>query len=158
MKTYLKKTAILLFMSLIMMGCGNKNQNQPQGESEEANVKKLELTCYNSQTEEHIEKESSEDDAISYFTALPQAEDTFLTVVINEAQAIQFMWKEEGKCLVEITNDSEDMVFMQRYATAEEALEMLKTAYIGDVNNLKGFTPVPVMEKTLDEVLGIEEE
>lgn len=158
MKTYLQKTGIFLFISLVMVACGNKNQSQSQGESEEASVKKLELTCYNSQTEEHIEKECSEDDAISYFSALPQAEDTFLMVVVNEAQAIQFMWVEEGKCLVEITNDSEDMVFMQRYATPEEALEILKTAYIGDVNNLKGFAPVPVMEKTLNEVLGIEEE
>lgn len=91
-------------------------------------------------------------DAQNLLDKLPSFDGNFLSIVFNSKQAIQFIYQED-KWLAEITNDSVLRVFNQRYVTKSEALEMIKEAYIGDVNKLQGFTPVSIMTETLDDVI-----
>lgn len=56
-------------------------------------------------------------------------------------------------CLAEITNDSDERIYMQCYASAEECINMIKETYNGDSNKLEGLLPVPIMGKTLDDIL-----
>lgn len=116
--------------------------------------KLLKIRYYNNLTEEDHEATESMEDAIHFFNKLASTPDfySFLTVTFSEVQSIQFAWQ-NGKWLVEITNTDKERVFRQRYATPEECVKMIETAYTGDPNKLDGFVDVPIMTKTLDEVL-----
>lgn len=100
-----------------------------------------------------IEKKCTEEETIGYFREMPKDNFSFLTITFSKTQAIQFAWQTEENCLVEITNDGNDRIFMQRYASAEECIDIIKATYKGDPNKAEGFLPVPIMEKTLDDVL-----
>lgn len=146
----MNKYLISIFVLFLAVSCNKKSQEQNVNQSGE---KLVNISYCNYQTDELIEEDCTEKQAIDYFKKLPKTDDSFISIGFNDKQVIQFVWERNGKCLAEITNDGLDRVFMQRYATVDECIEMIKTAYNGDPNNLQGFVPVPIMEKTLDEVL-----
>jgi len=91
--------------------------------------------------------------AIDVFEQMVWSESTFMTVFMNEINMLQIMLYDD-RFVVEITNDSEDMVFHQKYATDEECRQLLMESIETDnIAFLDGFYAVPVHSKTLEDVV-----
>lgn len=80
---------------------------------------------------------------------------SFISIVVNEINVLQLTYQYD-KFMVEITNDSPDMIFHQKYVTEDEVKEMIKYFYEdGEITKdfLSGFYEVPICTKTLDKVI-----
>lgn len=151
----INKIPIIILICISILSCKNSN-NLPSKiypRANEIGETVLDITYCNYETEEYIEEDATMEEAISYFRALVRDYESFLTIGFNNTQVIQFVWEKNGKCLAEITNDGDERIYMQRYASTEECIDMIRYTYTGDPNTLPGFLPVPIMDKTLDEVL-----
>lgn len=93
-------------------------------------------------------------EALDLFNKMDWQDGAFLYFDINDIDVLQIMYLSEDKFLLEIANDSEDMVFLQRYASRQEAADMVRHFYeTRDSHTVSGFYTVPVNEKTLDQVM-----
>lgn len=98
--------------------------------------------------------ELSIEEVIDLFDKMHWQKDAFLYFEINEINTLQIMYLREDTFLLEITNDSEDMIFHQKYGTGQEALAIIKHFYeTRDADTVPGFYLVPINEKTLDQVM-----
>lgn len=145
---------LIFILSLFLFACQKNSEKEPQAGKVSADSQKMLRVIYCDYTSHN----QSEDcimlaDAQKLFDKLPASEGNFMSVVFNNRQSIQFI-SVKGRWLAEITNDSVPEVFNQLYITKPDGLEMIREAYIGDVNKLKGFTPVSIMKETLDDVRG----
>lgn len=151
-----KLIPIILFVCMSIISCNNQ-KSYPERiypRTNDAGKIVLDITFCNYPTDEYIEKDCTMEETVNYFSELAEDYESFLTIGFNNIQAIQFVWEKNGKCLAEITNDGNERIYMQRYASAEECKDLIISTYNGeDPNKLPGFLPVPVMEKTLDDVL-----
>lgn len=80
---------------------------------------------------------------------------SFISIVLNEINVFQLAYCND-KFMAEITNDSPDMIFHQKYVTEYEVKEMIKYFYEdGEITKdfLSGFYEVPICTKTLDKVI-----
>lgn len=97
---------------------------------------------------------------IDLFDSLNWNTDSFITVGISPTNAIQFMNESNDKFLVEITNDTEEpIVFHQKFANKEECKEIITSVLKSeklDSTFLSTFYKVPIMTKTLQEVMSEE--
>lgn len=93
-------------------------------------------------------------DTLDLFDKMDWQDSAFLYFDINAINTLQIMYLRENQFLLEITNDSEDMVFQQKYGTRQEALAIIQHFYeTQNANTVSGFYEVPVNEKTLDQVM-----
>jgi hypothetical protein len=93
-------------------------------------------------------------EAADLFSKMDWREGAFLYFDVNGVNLLQIMYLAQDKFLIEITNDSEDMVFQQKYGPATAALEMVLHFYeTQDIHTVSGFYEVPINEKTLDQVM-----
>jgi len=82
--------------------------------------------------------------------------DAFLYFPITGINLFQIMFHKENQFLVEITNDSNDMVFHQKYVSQSECKELIIKIFEKeslDSEILSGFYKVPIVSKTLDDVI-----
>lgn len=81
---------------------------------------------------------------------------SYITFPINEINLFQLLFEDTDKFIVEITTDSTDMVFYQKYASFKEVKGLIQYFFENkDVTKetLFGFYKVPICSKTLDEVI-----
>lgn len=92
--------------------------------------------------------------AFDLFKRMDWQDGAFLYFDINAINTFQIMYLRSGKFLLEITNDSEEMIFLQRYGTWNDATAMIMHFYeTQDTGAVTGFYEVPINEKTLDQVM-----
>jgi len=93
------------------------------------------------------------DEALDLFDKMDWKEGAFYYFDINTVNTLQ-LYRQSERFLVEITNDSDDMIFLQRYATREDARQWVShffgTDHLGD---LEGFYQVAINTTTLDKVM-----
>lgn len=116
----------------------------------------MKIVTYEDYTEYSGESELNIAQLLDLFEIMFWNESTFLYFPINEVNLLQIIGFKNEKYLVEITNDSDDMVFLQKYASKEECKQLIIHHYNSTKINLKGFFEVPVNTKTLDEVMNAE--
>lgn len=93
-------------------------------------------------------------EALDLFDKMDWQDGSFLYFDINDIDVLQIMYLSDDKFLLEIANDSEDMVFLQKYASRAEAADMIRHFFeTQDTHTVSGFYTVPVNEKTLDQVM-----
>lgn len=93
-------------------------------------------------------------EAADLFSKMDWQDGAFLYFNINAVNLLQIMYLMPDKFLIEITNDSEDMVFHQKYGSGSAALEMILHFYeTQEIHMVSGFYEVPINEKTLDQVM-----
>ena len=141
-------------MLSFIVSCNNRKiPDKKYPRTNEAGEIVLDITYCNYTTNEYIEKDCTMEEAVNYFYQLSKDTESFFTIGFSPTQAIQFVWDKKGLCLAEITNDGDERIYMQCYASTEACIDMIITTYTGDPNKLEGFFPVPIMEKTLDDVI-----
>lgn len=92
-------------------------------------------------------------EALTEFYELSDEMGTFFGIQTDNG-LIQFAWEDEDKWLVEVPNDSKNRKFLQRFATYDECVEIIKSIFEGVLPvNIKGLVHVKIMEETLSTVL-----
>ncbi len=91
---------------------------------------------------------------LDLFSRMDWQDGAFLYFEINTVNTLQIIYLKTEKFLLEITNDSEDMIFQQRYGTGNDAIALIRHFYeTQDAGTVTGFYEVPINEKTLDQVM-----
>lgn len=100
------------------------------------------------------ESELDAEQALNLFRSMEWRKGAFLSFDLNPVNSFQVMCQDDDKFLAEITNDSNEMIFLQKYASKQEAAELIAHFYTtNDIATVSGFHEVPVTSKTLDQVL-----
>lgn len=98
-------------------------------------------------------REVNLEQALEVFHNLEWSKNTFLYFPINDINLFQIMWKND-RFLLEITDDSDDMVYLQKYVGYDECKSILIHIFnTSEFQTLQGFYRVPVMTQTLDDVV-----
>lgn len=93
------------------------------------------------------------EEILDLFERLNWTKDTFMYFIINEVNTLQIAFRSTDKYLIEILNDSDGMVFPQKYATKQETISQIEYYYGTNEINTNGFYDVPVGNKTLDDII-----
>ncbi|RLJ77787.1 hypothetical protein [Pedobacter alluvionis] len=93
------------------------------------------------------------DQILDLFKSLNWQKSTFLYFDINETETFQIFYQEEALYLIEIANDSEDMVYLQKFADGEQAQSLIQYYFEHQVVSTDGFYAVPIETKTLSDVI-----
>lgn len=93
------------------------------------------------------------EEILDLFERLNWTKDTFMYFIINEVNTLQIAFRSTDKYLIEILNDSDGMVFPQKYATKQETISQIEYYYGTSEINTNGFYDVPVGNKTLDDII-----
>ena len=92
--------------------------------------------------------------AIDLFDQLVWKDGTFLYFDITDVNTFQLMQDKSGQLIAEITNDSYDMIFLQKFVTPVEARELIRFFYTSDEwQSLAGFYKVPINTTNLQKVM-----
>lgn len=114
-------------------------------------IKKISYEDYNGLTG-HFE--SSLEQALDIFRIMTWQDGSFLSLDINDVNVLQILFYKQMLFLVEITNDGDDMIYLQKYADSQQCEELLIYYFSSQsVSNTSGFYKVPIQAKTLDDVL-----
>ncbi len=100
--------------------------------------------------------ELTADQTVAAFDAIRWEDGSFITIAVNDTCVLQAYCEEPARLLAEVTNDSDPMVFHQKYVSAGEFRQMIRDVFgLAEANGafLDGFSPVDIMAETLDEVL-----
>ncbi|RBQ07058.1 hypothetical protein [Pedobacter miscanthi] len=114
------------------------------------NTKKIVYNDYDNLTGESF---LDMDQAFDLFGTLNWQKGTFLYFDINESETFQVFYQKEGLYLVEIANDSEDMVYLQKFADADQVRNLIQYYFEHQVVSTDGFYAVPIETKTLSDVM-----
>lgn len=100
------------------------------------------------------ESDLNQEQALDLLRVMEWRKGAFLYFDLNGTNTFQLMNEDDDKFLAEITNDSDDMIFRQKYVSKQEAAELITHFYgTDDAGTVSGFYEVPTMRKTLDQVL-----
>ncbi|KIA93777.1 hypothetical protein OC25_12080 [Pedobacter kyungheensis] len=114
------------------------------------NIKKIVYNDYeNFNGESFLELEQ----ALDLFQKLNWQKGTFLYFDVNPTETFQIFYQEEGLYLIEIANDSDDMIYLQKFAKEEEIQNLIQYYFEHQVVLNDGFYPVPIETKTLSDVI-----
>lgn len=117
----------------------------------------MKIFYYDAYKDEGIESkkttEASKERAIKYFFELTDFDGTFFGVINDEEKVVQFAWQDDNKWLVDIPYDIANYMSLQKYATYEKCVNIIKAVYSGTPpEKINGLTKVNIKENTLDEV------
>ena len=99
------------------------------------------------------ESELSLEKTLELFDLMVWDNDAFLCFPINEINLFQIMFRRQ-KFLVEITNDSDHMIFHQKYASEEECKEIISQFFMDNrIDALHDYYKVQIDRETLDQVI-----
>ncbi|OWK70938.1 hypothetical protein [Pedobacter sp. AJM] len=91
---------------------------------------------------------------LDLFGSMNWKEGTFLYFEINNINVLQLSYENDNRFLIEITNDGDEMIYLQKYATYEEAVELIEYYFENEeIGSTIGFYEVPINTKTLDDIL-----
>lgn len=93
------------------------------------------------------------DQTLDLFKSLNWQKGAFLYFDVNETEIFQIFYQEEGLYLIEIANDSDDMVYLQKFADTAEAQNLIQYYFENQVVLASGFYAVPIETKTLSDVI-----
>ena len=93
------------------------------------------------------------DQTLGLFITLKWQKGTFLYFDVNETETFQIFYQEEALYLIEIANDSEDMVYLQKFADGEQVQSLIQYYFEHQVVSTDGFYAVPIETKTLSDVI-----
>jgi hypothetical protein len=93
------------------------------------------------------------EETLAVFDNFSFTDNSFISLMIDEAHALQLLGIKD-KILAEITNDGEDMIYLQKYISLEEGRTLIIHFYASDeIEDLPGFYKVPIMLETLDKIM-----
>ncbi|MDR3287472.1 MAG: hypothetical protein LBT27_08510 [Prevotellaceae bacterium] len=144
------KTILMAIIAIILISCSNSKITD--------NMKDVTFEDYENYSGEKLSL--SLEQTIDLFDSMNWNTAVFLYFPITDTNLFQIMYNNENQFLVEITNDSDDMIYHQKYADKETSKELIKEFFEKhkvDAESLTGFFRVPIMSKTLDEVMKDEE-
>ena len=140
-----------------MSGCGQSTPTIADYITlEKGETRKL---TYEDYTELSSESVLSLEQTLRLFDAMNWNGDAFLYFPITPVNLLQIAYEGDNRFLVEITNDSEDMIYHQKYASRQECREIISAMFERDVLNtefMSNFYKVPIKSKTLDDVMNQE--
>lgn len=93
---------------------------------------------------------------IDLYESMNWSKSAFLYFPITDINLLQIAYHKENQFLVEITNDSDEMIYHQKYASQEECKDLITTLFKKDnldTEILSGFYKVPICSKTLDDIM-----
>lgn len=93
------------------------------------------------------------DQALDLLQSLNWHKGTFLYFEINETETFQLIYEGRELYLVEIANDSDDMVYLQKFASEEESQNLIQYYFEHNTVLAEGFHAVPIETKTLKDVI-----
>jgi hypothetical protein len=144
----MKRKKIIL-ISIIMLGifaaCGETKKT--------AHTKVVTYEDYNNFSGE---SELNIEQLTDLFELMDWNKDAFLYFPVTDINLFQIISHKDNRFLVEITNDSNDMIFHQKYASRHECKELIRKLFEKDSLDseiLCGFYKVPITSKTLDDVI-----
>ncbi len=113
-------------------------------------TKKIKYEDYNKLSGE---SELSLEKVLELFDLMAWDNDAFLCLPINEINLVQIMFRRQ-KFLIEITNDSDHMIFHQKYATQQECKEIISQFFMNNrIDVLQDYYKVQIDRETLDQVI-----
>ena len=91
---------------------------------------------------------------LELFNRLNWKKGTFIYFPINAVQLFQVHANDSNLLILEILNDSLEMIFDQKYVSKSECEALMKTCFIeGQIDLTAGFYKVQVNNETLDQVM-----
>jgi len=151
----MKKILPLLVICFSVFSC--KKSTQTIEDSIRIDSDLLYEVTYEDYNNYRAEKKMSTNQIVDLFDIIAWEDGSFITIEISATNVLQFMNEGNDKFLVEITNESDNpMTFHQKFATKKECKEIVNTVLNAkelDAVFLSTFYKVPIMTKTLDEVI-----
>jgi hypothetical protein len=93
------------------------------------------------------------DQTLGLFKSLNWQKGTFLYFDVNETETFQIFYHEEALYLIEIANDSDDMVYLQKFAKEVQVENLIQYYFENNIVSKEGFYEVPIETKTLSDVI-----
>lgn len=91
---------------------------------------------------------------LDLFGSMNWQSDAFLAFDVDDIHVFQVLFHNHSTFLIEITDDSEEMIYNQRYANYQECIDLIDFYFSNSTSpDTTLFHKVPVNLKTLDEVL-----
>jgi hypothetical protein len=140
------KTIFVALIAILLISCNNSKTTD--------NTKDVTFEDYGNYSGKELLM--SLEQTIDLFDSMNWKTSTFLYFPITDTNLFQIVYNNENKFIVEITNDSNEMIYHQKYADKATSKELIKEFFekqTVDAESLKGFFKVPIMSKTLDEVM-----
>lgn len=99
------------------------------------------------------DEELNLEQAITEFYELSDLEGSFFGINTTK-EPLQFAWENDDKWLVDIPADIEKMLCLQKYASYEECIEIIKSIFSGtNPKDIDGLVQLNMMTENLDEIL-----
>ncbi|GHS94642.1 hypothetical protein FACS1894207_3200 [Bacteroidia bacterium] len=117
---------------------------------------KTKIVTYEDYTQYSGESNLDIEQVIDLFDSMDWGKDAFFYFPITDVNLFQIMFHKENQYLIEITNDGDDMIYHQKYASWQECKKIIENIFEKDnleSEFLSGFYRVPILNKTLDEVI-----
>jgi hypothetical protein len=93
------------------------------------------------------------DQTLGLFKSLNWQKGTFLYFDINETETFQIFYHEEALYLIEIANDSDDMVYLQKFAKEVQVENLIQYYFENNIVSKEGFYEVPIETKRLSDFI-----
>ena len=114
----------------------------------------MKIFLYDAESDYELQDEELNlEQAITEFYELSDIKGSFFGIK-NVPKTIQFAWEEEDKWLVDVLYDMKNFICLQKYASFDECVEIIKSLFDGQASDkIEGFVKVNIMESDLDETL-----
>ncbi len=94
------------------------------------------------------------EETLDLFRSMQWKKGAYLYFEISNVSLLQLYFHDAERFIAEVTNDSDEMIYLQKYATADECEEIISRIFLeGNIGDENLYFRVPITTKTLDDVM-----